>query len=281
MASFCAQCGAAVTGAFCAVCGRPMQAAPAASAAAPGVTRVQGGGLKKLLLVVGGLVVFLVVLAIAGVTFGLYKAKQAVTGMIEGENRTPVSNSAAFRGQACDLLDATEVQRALGVLIERTGAITENGENGCAYYTSAEAFTVLRDAAMREAQAEVDRANKETAANPAPSSDNPLELLKHTKELEGVVKSFALMKESEDGRVFSFTVNPNFGRNNWTALRVSMALVPGFEELRGVGDRAVVGSFGHAIFVLKGDNMVTLNLMFVPESRTRGATLAGKIVAGL
>lgn len=278
MASFCAQCGAAVTGAFYAVCGRPAQERPVA---APAAVRAQGGGLKKLLLVVGGLVLLLGMLAIAGITFGVYKAKQAVTGMIEGENRAPVSNSAAFRGQACDLLEAEEVQRALGVLIDRTGPITENGESGCAYYTSAAAFAALRDAALREAEAEMERAKREAEAKPAAQSDNPIELLKHTKELEGVVKSFALMKESEDGRVFSFTVNPHFGRSNWTALRMSMALVPGFDELRGVGDRAMVGSFGHAIYVLKGDNMVTLNLMFVPESRVKGAALAGQIAARL
>ena len=278
MASFCAQCGAAVTGAFCAVCGRPAQERPVA---APAAVRAQGGGLKKLLLVVGGLVLLLGMLAIAGITFGVYKAKQAVTGMMEGENRTPVSNTAAFRGRACDLLGAAEVQQLLGVAIERSGAITENGEGGCAYYTTAEAFAALRDQAVREAEAEMERAKKQEEASPSPQSDNPLELLKHTKELEGVVKTFALSKASEDGRVFWFTVNPKFERGNWTALRLSMSVVPGFEELPGIGDRAMVGSFGHALYVLKGDNMVSLNLMFVPESRTRGADLARRIVAGI
>ena len=287
MGSFCLHCGAEVTGAFCGKCGRPVQGAqqapaaqPAPVPAAPVVQKKQGGGLTKLLLVVGGVVVLLGVLAIAGVMYGVYKAKQAVTGMIEGENRTPVSNTAAFRGRACDLLTGADVQQLLGVTIQRSGPITEQGENGCAYYTTVEAFAQLREKAMAEAQAETYRAKKEAEANP-PKSDNPLELLKHTKELEGVVKTFALSEASEDGRVFSFTVNPNFGRSNWTALRMSMALVPGFDELQGIGDRAMVGSFGHALYVLKGDNMVSLNLMYVPESRTRGATLGSRIVAGM
>src|SRR5688572_30650001 len=109
MASFCLHCGAEVMGAFCGVCGRPVtaaqpvQAQPAPVPAAPVVPKKQGGGLTKLLLVVGGVVVLLGVLAIAGVLYGVYKATQAVTGMIEGENRTPVSNTAAFRGRACEM----------------------------------------------------------------------------------------------------------------------------------------------------------------------------------
>ncbi|MEP7362852.1 MAG: hypothetical protein ABI972_06320 [Acidobacteriota bacterium] len=241
----------------------------------------RGGGLMKLLLVVGGVVVLLGVLAFAGVTYGLYRAKKAVTGMIEGENRAPVSDTAAFRGRACDLLTGPDVQGLLGVTIERTAAITENGENGCAYYTTAEAFAELQQKALAEAQVEAERAKKEDEASPPSNSDNPLELLKHTKELEGVVKTFALSKASDDGRVFSFTVNPRFGRSNWTALRLSMAVVPGFDELRGIGDRAMVGSFGHALYVLKGDNMVSLNLMYVPESRVKGSGLGSRIVAGM
>ena len=55
----------------------------------------------------------------------------------------------------------------------------------------------------------------------------------------------------------------------------------GFEEVTGVGDRAMIGSFGHAFYVLKGDAMIHLNTMWVPDARVRGAELAQKIVGNL
>jgi hypothetical protein len=136
----------------------------------------------------------------------------------------------------------------------------------------------MREKAMAEAKVETERASKE--AERIRRRPTIHELLKHTERSWRVVKTFALSQASEDGRVFSFTVNPNFGRSNWTGLRMSMAVVPGFDELNGVGDRAMVGSFGHVLYVLKGDNMVSLNLMYVPDSRTRGAALGSRIVAG-
>jgi hypothetical protein len=81
--------------------------------------------------------------------------------------------------------------------------------------------------------------------------------------------------------VFAFTVDGKFGAGNWTALRATMSVVPGFDEVNGVGDRAMIGSFGHAFYVLKGDSMFRLETMYVPEARTRGGELGRKIVSHL
>jgi hypothetical protein len=60
-----------------------------------------------------------------------------------------------------------------------------------------------------------------------------------------------------------------------------MSLVPGFEEVPGIGDHAMVGSFGHALYVLKGDSLIKLEMMYVPEARIRGVEIGRKIAARL
>ncbi|HSK44427.1 MAG TPA: hypothetical protein VLA83_11135, partial [Candidatus Binatia bacterium] len=109
--------------------------------------------------------------------------------------------------------------------------------------------------------------------------DNPLELLKHTQEMEGIVKGFGLSAPDPSGRVFSFSVNNKFGSENWGPLRTTLSVVPGFDEVNGVGDHAMIGSFGHAFYVLKGDSVFKLDTMYLPEARSRGSEIANKIIS--
>ncbi len=153
----------------------------------------------------------------------------------------------------------------------------EGSDPGCAYYTNPEAFAQLQRMAIEQAR----RDSELAAKKPGPKTDNPLELLKDANQLEGVVKTFGLSLPDKDGRVFSFTVQRNFGRDNWLPLRTTMSVVPGFEDVSGVGDHAMMGSFGHAFYVLQGDSMVHLELTYVPDARTRGALLGGKIAGNL
>ena len=41
------------------------------------------------------------------------------------------------------------------------------------------------------------------------------------------------------------------------------------------------GAFGHALYVLKGDTIIQLNTLWVPDAHTRGAQIANKIVSNL
>jgi hypothetical protein len=197
----------------------------------------------------------------------------AYTGVSIGGGGT---GSILEHGKVCALLTREELQQALGVAVEKTAEISEGSEPGCAYYTNSAGFVQLRQVAADQARRDTEAAAQRT---PPPKSDNPLELLKHTKELEGVVKSFGLLQEDKDGRVFAFTVDRSFGREHWATLRTTMAVVPGFDEVSGIGDRAMVGSFGHALYVLKGDSLIKLEMMYVPEARVRGAEIGRKIAA--
>ncbi len=152
----------------------------------------------------------------------------------------------------------------------------DNGDPGCAYYTNPAAFAELQKIAIAQAKRDSEKASQYPDVKNS-KSDNPLELLKHTKEMEGIVKGFGLSAPDPSGRVFSFSVNRNFGSGNWMPLRTTLSVVPGFDDVNGVGDHAMIGSFGHAFYVLKGDSVFKLDTMYLPEARMRGTEIANKI----
>ena len=280
MPAYCTNCGKAITGAFCVNCGQRAQAESATVPSPPPAAPPARSSLAKPLLITGGIVLVLFVAAIAGAVYSVHWIKNkalskmsAYTGVSMGRTGT---GSILGRGKACTLLTRDELEQVLGVAVEKSAEIMEGSEPGCAYYTNSAGFVQLRQAAADQARRDTEAAAQQT---PAAKSDNPLELLKHTKELEGVVKSFGLMQEDKDGRVFAFTVDGGFGREHWATLRTTMSVVPGFEEVSGIGDHAMVGSFGHALYVLKGDSLIKLETMYVPEARTRGAEIGRRIAA--
>jgi len=292
MAGFCTNCGAPLTGPFCTGCGTrtapvspgtPVQAQSAQSVqsqamAQPVTTGAKSSGLGKVLLIVGGILAVLFVIGAASAIYGFYWVKHKVANyasVVNGPSSGPMT--VVGRGNSCRLLSRAELERVLGVAVERSAEIMEGSEPGCAYYTSPAAFAQLQRAAVALARQQ----SQDAAAKQTGKIENPLELLKNTNQLEGVVKSLGLSQPDPDGKVFSFTVNSQYGRSNWGGLRATLSVVPGFEDLAGVGDRAMMGSFGHAIFVLKGDSVVTLEMLYVPDARNRGPQLGRTILSHL
>ena len=299
MPSYCTNCGSPVSGSFCGNCGQRATVSrapsPAAAAPAPPVAAAppsqptaaaapaKSSGLGKVLLIGGAIILLFLVVGAAGSIYAVYwfknKAMQKVSTYTGGMVGAPAQVRVA-KGNACSLLSRDELQQVLNITIEKTSEIMEGSQPGCAYYTDSAGFAELRNLAAEQARKQAEEAQKQPDANT--KSDNPLSLLKNTNQLEGVVKALTLTQGGDpEGRAFAFTVDRNFGRNNWMALRTTTAIVPGFQELQGVGDRAMLGSFGHALYVLKGDSMVTLELTWVPEAPTKGADIARKIASHL
>lgn len=275
MPEFCTNCGAPLAGAFCGRCGQRAHAPDAP--AQPAATQPSAGLPKSSapLLIIGGIVLVMLLAAFGAMLFGVHWLKSKVSSLTGGA----LGQTEVTQGNACRLLSQTELQQVLGVTVERSAEIMEGNEPGCAYYTNPAAFADLQKIAVEQARRDSEKASKDPAMNP--KSDNPLELLKHTREMEGIVKGLGLTQPDKDGRVFAFTVDRNFGSKNWTPLRVTMSAVPGFDEISGVGDHAMIGSFGHAFYVLQGNSMFRLETMYVPEARTRGADIARKIISHL
>ncbi|HEV7676471.1 MAG TPA: hypothetical protein VGQ12_18215 [Candidatus Angelobacter sp.] len=231
-----------------------------------------GGG--KALLIVGGIVLIMVLGAFGAVLYGVHWVKHKVSSITGGSFGSEVG-----QGNMCKLLSPAELQQMIGVTVERSAEVTENGDPGCAYYTNSAAFAQLQKIAVEQARRDSEKVSNEPGANS--KNDNPLELLKHTKEMEGIVKGLGLSQPDPNGRVFAFSVNRNFGSGNWWPLRTTLSAVPGFDEVNGVGDHAMIGSFGHAFYVLKGDSMFKLETMYLPEARVRGSEIAKKMISHL
>jgi hypothetical protein len=290
MAGFCIHCGSSIDGAFCSKCGkpapsstaaRPAQAAPVQVAsvqpvAVPLAPASKGPSVAKILLIVLGVIALLVVIAIGGAIFAFrtikHKVQEATNGAVGSTSQVNVSH-----GNACRLLSADQVKAVLDVEIVRTQEMLEGSNAGCAYYTNADGFAHLQKVAAAQAKRDSETASKEID----PNSKNPMEIMKHTKEMEGMIKSQGLTQPGDEGRVFAFTIQKHFGSENWSSMRTAMAMVPGFEEVPDVGDQAMVGTFGHTVMIRKGNSMIRLETTYVPEARTRGAELGRQIVSGL
>src|SRR5215472_6841093 len=269
MAEFCTNCGAQLSGAFCGRCGHRAQSAsaqaqsPAPTTAQPVATpqpasaqpisqtsvaqqparpapqpqsvqppKSSGGG--KALLIVGGIVLIIVLGAFGAVLYGVHWVKGKVSsitgGAIGGSSTSEVS-----QGNMCKLLSTGDLQQMIGVTVERSAEVMDNGDPGCAYYTNPAAFAALQKKAMAQAKRDSEKASQYPDVKNS-KGDNPLELLKHTQEMEGIVKGFGLSAPDPAGKVFSFSVNSHSGSANWTALRTTLSVVPGFDEVNGVGD---------------------------------------------
>ncbi len=303
MPGFCVSCGAPLTGPFCNKCGvravqpsappqpqpapPPVAAAPVAPAQPVGQVTVQpvpqavvakGSGWGKILLIVGGVLLVLFVIGIGSAVYGVYWVKHKVvaySSAVTGGSSDTVK--VVEKGDSCRLLSAADVQQVLGVTIEKSAEIVEDSAPGCAYYTNAEGFAQLQRMAADQARRQADAVNK----RPGPKDDNLPALLKDANQMEGIVKTLGLTQIPKDGRAFSFTVERSFGRDSWDGMRLTESAVPGFEEVPGVGDHAMFGAFGHAFYVLKGDAMIHLDTIWVPDARVRGVALAQKIMGNL
>jgi hypothetical protein len=295
MPGFCVSCGSPLSGAFCNKCGA-RAVAPSASTAqpvapptnvVPSATQTtgqvaggaaKGSGLGKALAIAGGILLLLFVMGVGAAVYGAYWVKHKVTAYssaVTGRSSTPIK--VLEKGDTCRLLSTAELQQVLGVTVEKSAEIMEDSAPGCAYYTNPQAFAQLQRMAAEQARRQTGEVNR----RPGPKDDNLGALLKDTNQMEGIVKTLALTQPVEDGRVFSFTVQRGAGPESWSGARLVQSAVPGFEEVPGIGDHAMIGSFGHAFYLMKGDAMIYMETTWVPDARRRGAEIGKKIVGNL
>lgn len=315
MPGFCVSCGTPLTGPFCNSCGaravapsgaaqavppssptpqagyQPVnipsatahpvssppvqgyQAVPTSVAAAP-----KGSGAGKILLWVGGILLVLFMMGAAAAIYGYYWVKHKVTNYastVTGGSSESVR--VVSSGSSCHLLSTADLQSILGVTIEKSSEIMDGDKPGCAYYTNPTAFAQLQKMALAQAK----RQSEEASKKPGPQGDNPLALLKDANQMEGIIKTLSMTQPEKDGQVFSFTVENNFGDDAWSGMRVTEAAVPGFEEVHGVGDHAMIGAFGHAFYLQKGETLITMSTMMVPDARVKGSQIGRKIIGKL
>jgi hypothetical protein len=301
MPGFCVSCGTPLNGPFCNQCGaravtpsatnaQPtasyVPASPAQAAVQPASssttqiagTAAKGSGLGKVLAIVGGTLLLLFVIGIGAAVYGAYWVKHKVSAYssaVTGRSSAPIK--VLEKGDTCRLLSTAELQQVLGVIVERSAEIEEDSAPGCAYYTNPQAFAQLQRMAAEQARRQTEEVNR----RPGPKDDNLGALLKDTNQMEGIVKTLALTQPVEDGRVFSFTVQRGATPESWSGARLVQSAVPGFEEVSGIGDHAMIGAFGHAFYLMKGDAMIYMETTWVPNARERGVEIGKKIMGNL
>ena len=254
----------------------PMPAQGYQPVQAPVTVVPKSSGLGKVLLWVGGIFLVLFMMVAGAAIYGAYWVKHKVSNYasaISGGSSDNVKVVAS--GDSCRMLSTAELQRILGVKIEKSTEIVDDNQPGCAYYTDAQSVSQLRRMAMAQAKKQTDEVNQ----RPGPKPDNLSALMKNANELEGIVKTLGMTQPPADGRVFSFTLEREVSADAWSGMRVTEAAVPGFEEVPGVGDHAMIGAFGHAFYVQKRDAVITMSTMFVPDARMRGSQI-GKSILG-
>jgi len=317
MAGFCVSCGAPLTGPFCNQCGAravPLSASvpkvlspptpivqeagfqpvnvpgiaaqPAMPPPGQGFQPVpvpvpaapKGSSVGKALLWVGGILLVLFILGATAAVYGVYWVKHKVSNYAsEITGGSDDSQKVVANGNSCRLLSSAELQGVLGVPIEKSAEIVEGDLPGCAYYTNPTAFAQLRKMAVEQAR----RQSEEASKKPGPQGDNPLALLKGPNQLEGIVKTLGMTQPEKDGQVFSFTLQRNFGSDAWSGMRLTESAVPGFEDVSGVGDHAMIGAFGHAFYIQKGDTLIAMSMMMVPNAHKNGTVLGRRIIGRL
>jgi len=210
--------------------------------------------------------------------YGVYWVKHKVSSYASAiSSGSSDSVKVVASGDNCRLLASAELQKILGVKIEKSAEIVDDNQSGCAYYTDPQSVSQLQRMALEQAKKQTDEVNR----RPGPKPDNLPALMKNANELEGIVKTLGMTQPPADGRVFSFTVQRGVSADGWAGMRVTEAAVPGFEEVPGVGDHAMIGAFGHAFYVQKGDAVITMSMMLVPDARVKGSEIGKKIIGKL
>ncbi len=255
----CTNCGSPLPqgAAFCTHCGaRAGAPVPQPSGYAPAAPAAKGGGIGKILLIIGGVVVLLGVLAIGGlVATGFWVKKKVETAAEKmGVSPAPVITGKARRyADPCSLLSAAEASRATGIAITRT----EGRGDECLYYGSAEQ-------ASEKGLAQAQEAMRKMRENQAADEKQAARLM------EDLMKGLAASGQPAQGGAL-FHVKVTYGeeaKQQESAYRLAMGFmggVPGAQEgtskptgLEGIGDRAYLAPLATGLFVLKGDAWVEI-----------------------
>lgn len=246
MANFCGKCGAPVSGSFCTGCGSPTGVSPIAPTpvtAAPQTVKPSGNSLAKILLIVGGIILFIGFLVVGGLVFVGYKAKQKLdeirTEMKTDESR-PVQTTASS-GSGCKYLSGQEAAQILGITVERVESKKPGAqEEVCEYYVSVAERKRL--ATVQIATAFKGLGGDSTADQNVKNSEKLV-----AGWLNTIVNSAG---NADTGPAMQLNVEHEGGKEKMSGLGSTVAVMKPIDDL---GDKAYMLPAGLGLVVLKGD----------------------------
>ncbi len=264
MNRFCIKCGSPldVGAAFCVQCGAPAASQgspPPAAAPAP-----SGGG-SKLLLIVGGLLLAIVLIGVIGGFLVYRKAKEVVS---DAASRAGISMPDQSQGSGparqldpCSLLTREEAEQLTQVRYQKADS------SG----TAASATCVFTPVPLTpdEQQAQVNKAleqlkQKANAANPAADAaaeKADANALSRESGIADFTKAITGALGAAGGRL-SIAWHGGDGATQINAVRIALRAVAGdlkvSEELRGIGDEALIGPMDAMMVIRKGRDGVVI-----------------------
>lgn len=270
MNKFCPQCGSPLAEgtSFCVQCGARLQpqAAPPPSypPPAPPASASPSGG-SKVLLIVGGLLFAIIVLGAVGGYLVYRKAKQVVSSAAESAGISlPQSNSSSAAARSldpCRLLSREEAEQITQV---RYQSATSDG----AAASSTCVFTPV-PLSPEEQQAQMTKALealKQKANSPNPDADaaasrGDANALSRESGMNEFTRAFVGGMSGAGGRL-SLAWHGGDGAGQISAVRIALKALSGdmkvSEELKGIGDEAVIGPMDMMMVIRKGADAVVI-----------------------
>jgi hypothetical protein len=290
---FCRNCGAQLTGDFCAQCGKAISegastqpaSQPPQSSAVP--AKAAGGSAAKVLLLVAGSVLVLGAVGIAGVVYVGYRAKQKITQLKseylptrDSESGRPVAARKPPAGDSCPILSWQDASEVLGIEWERVSYSPGPDNGGACDFTTT--------AAERQRFGERQLAAGWSAMSDAKNNQDQQKEVQ--RMFAGLVNTLANAqvpagdKDANDGIHIQFVRKQ--GAQAWTKfdqMQAGAKVVSGVSgspigmtPIEGLGDKAYVLPAGVGVMVLKGDAFLGMTFFAWP-GQDKAVALAKRV----
>ena len=312
---FCQSCGAQMSGAFCTKCGAraaqsgapaqpptqppPPQPQPQYTPPPPQYTppppqynpppqayssqplppASKGSGLKILivvLVVLGGMGM----LAVGGVWYAFHKVKQvAASKGVDFDDFTSSRTTTGRRVDACALLTKEDLSQIVGLAIDRAQG------NGKATHSTCQYFSTAAVDKAPETTDEVFRKMRESQ-HPGNTSADQKEMM---DQLGKVMRGIGAA--GSNGQIVSVEIETQTARANMAAFKIAMGAmtmgvqkdqIPGLrEDIKGLGDEAIVGPMASIFMVRKGDIAIFIDGRGLTGGRDAEVNIAKHILGNL
>jgi hypothetical protein len=290
---FCRNCGAQLTGDFCAQCGKAISEGastqPASQPPQPSAVpaKAAGGSAAKVLLLVAGSVLVLGAVGIAGVVYLGYRAKQKITQLKseylptrDSESGRPVAAMKPPAGDSCPILSWQDASEVLGIEWERVGYSPGPDNGGACDFTTTPA--------ERQRFGERQLAAGWNAMSEAKNNQDQQKEVQ--RMFAGLVNTLANAqvpagdKDANDGIHIQFVRKK--GAQAWTKfdqMQAGAKVVSGVSgspigmtPIEGLGDKAYVLPAGVGVMVLKGDAFLGMTFFAWP-GQDKAVALAKRV----
>jgi hypothetical protein len=217
---------------------------------------------------------------IGALWYGWHMVKQAAASKgvdLDSITDTRRAPGPARRLNACDLLTKEELSQMVGMNVERAEGNGKSTHSTCAYYSSS-AIDKSSDAATDAIKRIQQRTN---------SGDTNADQEKALKDLGNIVRGISGV--AANGLVISVEVETDNAKAAMAGFKIAMAAMTVGndknhalrEDIKGVGDEAIVGPLASIFIFRKGDVAVTIDGRALTGGRDAEVAIAKRIAGRL